>query len=218
MPILMHPEQFGAAGGNIAANHEAIEPRARLSPEAPDDQMLIEAFRDGDVAAFEELYRRHHPVVLRRLTRLCGNVAIAEELTQEAFLRAAQRITGSGDLRFRAWVMRIGTNLGIDHLRTLRRQPAQSIEDMLVIKPAAGTPMIVDTEHHYERREDARFVSSVLDRLNPRHRQVLVLREIEGLDYRSIAERLGVSCSAIETLLFRARGRFREEYAKALVA
>jgi RNA polymerase sigma-70 factor, ECF subfamily len=69
-----------------------------------------------------------------------------------------------------------------------------------------------------EMRENARFVASVLQRLNPRHRQVLVLREIEGLDYRSIAERLNVSCSAIETLLFRARGRFREEYAKAIAA
>jgi RNA polymerase sigma-70 factor (ECF subfamily) len=77
---------------------------------------------------------------------------------------------------------------------------------------------VIDTEQHVEQREDARFVVQVLDRLNPRHRQVLVLREIDGLDYRSIADRLGVSCSAIETLLFRARGRFREEYAKAMVA
>ena len=170
------------------------------------------------MAAFEELYRRHHPVVLRRLARLCGNEAIAEEIAQETFLRAAQRIGVSGDLKFRAWILRIGTNLGIDHLRALKRQPAQSIDDMVRVKPAAGTPVEIDTEHHVERREDARFVVSVLERLNPRHRQVLVLREIEGLDYRSIAERLGVSCSAIETLLFRARGRFREEYVKAMAA
>jgi RNA polymerase sigma-70 factor, ECF subfamily len=183
-----------------------------------DDQALVDAFRDGLVAAFEELYRRHRPLVVRRLTRLCGNEAVAEELAQETFLRAAQRIGGNGELKFRAWVLRIGTNLAIDHLRALRRQPAESIDDMTQIKPAAGTAAVVDTEQSVERREDARFVLQVLDRLNPRHRQVLVLREVEGLDYRSIADRLGVSCSAIETLLFRARGRFREEYAKALVA
>jgi RNA polymerase sigma-70 factor (ECF subfamily) len=183
-----------------------------------DDQGLVDAFRQGVVSAFEELYRRHRPLVVRRLTRLCGNEAVAEELAQETFLRAAQRIGTEGDLKFRAWVLRIGTNLAIDHIRALRRQPAQSIDDMLYVKPAAGTVAVVDTEQHVEQREDARFVVQVLDRLNPRHRQVLVLREIEGLDYRTIAERLGVSCSAIETLLFRARGRFREEYAKALVA
>ena len=183
-----------------------------------DDQALVDAFRSGMVAAFEELYRRHRPLVVRRLTRLCGNEAVAEEIAQETFLRAAQRIGSSGNLKFRAWVLRIGTNLAIDHLRALRRQPAQSIDDMVHVKPAAGTAAEVDTEQSVERREDARFVLQVLDRLNPRHRQVLVLREVEGLDYRSIAERLWVSCSAIETLLFRARGRFREEYAKALAA
>jgi RNA polymerase sigma-70 factor (ECF subfamily) len=181
------------------------------------DQALVDAFRAGDVGSFEELYRRHHPLLLRRLTRLCGNAAVAEELAQETFLRAAQRIGTSGELHFRAWVLRIGTNIGIDHLRALRRAPAQSLDDMVYVVPAAGTtPIVVDTEASVEMRENARFVASVLGRLNPRHRQVLVMREIEGLDYRSIAERLHVSCSAIETLLFRARGRFREEYAKAI--
>jgi RNA polymerase sigma-70 factor, ECF subfamily len=182
-----------------------------------DDQALVDAFRGGLVAAFEELYRRHRPLVVRRLTRLCGNEAVAEELAQETFLRAAQRIGADGELKFRAWVLRIGTNLAIDHLRALQRHPARSLDDMPVVKPAAGTAQVLDAEQSVERREEARFVYQVLDRLNPRHRQVLLLREVEGLDYRSIADRLGVSCSAIETLLFRARGRFREEYAKALV-
>lgn len=181
-----------------------------------DDQSLVDAFRDGDVGAFEELYRRHQPLVLRRLTRLCGNAAVAEELAQETFLRAAQRIGTSGELHFRAWILRIGTNIGIDHLRALKRTPAQSLDDMVKVTPAAGTVTVVDTEAQVEMRETGRFVASVLERLNPRHRQVLIMREMEGLDYRSIAERLNVSCSAVETLLFRARGRFREEYAKAI--
>ena len=183
------------------------------------DQQLVDAFRGGDVGAFEELYKRHAAVILRRLTRVCGNEAIAEELAQETFLRAAQRMgTVTGDLRFRAWVTRIGTNLAIDHLRALKRTPATPIESIGDISPPAGTPMHLDTEAHIERRETARFIAEVLDRLNPRHRKVLILREMEGLDYRSIAERLGVSCSAVETLLFRARGRFREEYTKALAS
>lgn len=181
-----------------------------------DDQSLVDAFRDGDVGAFEELYRRHQPLVLRRLTRLCGNAAVAEELAQETFLRAAQRIGTSGELHFRAWILRIGTNIGIDHLRALKRTPAQSLDDMVKVTPAAGTVTVVDTEAQVEMRETGRFVASVLERLNPRHRQVLIMREMEGLDYRSIAERLNVSCSAVETLLFRARGRFRDEYAKAI--
>jgi RNA polymerase sigma-70 factor (ECF subfamily) len=182
-----------------------------------DDQSLVDAFRQGDVGAFEELYRRHYPVVQRRLTRMCGNTAIAEELTQETFLRAAQRMGTQGDLRFRAWVLRIATNLGIDHIRALRRAPSLSIDAMLEVRQVPQLRGQHDTEEQVEQRETARFIASVLSRLNPRHRQVLVLREIEGLDYRSIAERMSISCPAVETLLFRARGRFRAEYAKELV-
>jgi RNA polymerase sigma-70 factor (ECF subfamily) len=182
------------------------------------DQQLVDAYRAGDVGAFEELYRRHHAVVIRRLTRVCGNEAIAEELAQETFLRAAQRIGTAGDLRFRAWVSRIGTNLAIDHLRALKRTPATPIETIGDIAPPPGSPVHLDTEAHIERRETARFVAAVMERLNPRHRTVLILREIEGHDYRSIAERMEISSSAVETLLFRARGRFREEYAKALAS
>ena len=214
-PVLLYPEQLFV--GHLDDGDEESG-TAQVAAGEPTDQELVGRFRDGDVGAFEELYHRHHPVVLRRLARLCGNLAIAEELAQEAFLRAAQRIGSSGDLRFRAWVLRIGTNLGIDHLRVLRRQPMTSIEALLVARPAAGTDTIVDTEQSVVRREDARFVADVLDRLTPRHREVLVRREIEGLDYRSIAERMGISCSAVETLLFRARGRFREEYTRTLVA
>jgi RNA polymerase sigma-70 factor (ECF subfamily) len=184
-----------------------------------DDRELVAAYRLGDVAAFEELYRRYYPMVLRRLTRMCGSEAIAEELAQETFLRAAQSIGSlSEDLRFRAWVMRVGANLGIDHLRALRRAPARSFEALLEVRPAAGADVEVDTEQRVVDREALRQVISVLDRLHPRHRQVLVLREIEGLDYRTIAERMQTSFSAVETLLFRARIRFREEYAKQLVA
>lgn len=198
--------------------HLPLDAPAAGAIDSQTDQELVDAYRGGDVGAFEELYRRHYIVVMRRLTRVCGNEAIAEELCQETFLRAAQRIGTVGDLRFRAWVTRIGTNLAIDHLRALKRAPATPIEVIGDIAPPAGSSVHLDTEAHIERRETARFVAQVLDQLNPRHRRVLILREIDGLDYRSIAERLGVSSSAVETLLFRARGRFREEYAKALAS
>ena len=199
--------------------HLPLDAPAPGAVDAQTDQQLVDAFRGGDVGAFEELYKRHHIVILRRLTRVCGNEAVAEELCQETFLRAAQRMgTVGGDLRFRAWVTRIGTNLAIDHLRALKRAPAAPLELIGDVAPPPGTPVHLDTEAHIERRETARFVAEVLARLNARHRRVLILREIDGLDYRSIAERLGVSSSAVETLLFRARGRFREEYAKALAS
>jgi len=78
--------------------------------------------------------------------------------------------------------------------------------------------LLADRRSHsdLEQAETRRFVTTVLNKLRPRHRTVLVLRELEGLDYAAIAERMTISTSAVETLLFRARGRFREEYAKAM--
>lgn len=184
-----------------------------------DDAGLVEAYRHGEVMAFEVLYRRYYPVVVRRLARLCGSDAVAEELAQETFLRAAQHMRTLGaDLHVRGWLLRIATNLGIDHLRALRRAPLQSFEALLEARPGAGIDVDIDTEKRIVERENLRFLLSVLDGLNPRHRQVLVLREIEGLDYRSIAERMRISCSAVETLLFRARNRFRQEYVKRMAA
>ena len=191
---------------------------ATARPSDPTDQQLVDIFRAGDPRAFEELYRRHHGTVMRRLSRMCGNVAVAEELTQEAFLRAARSIGSDGEMRFGAWVARIGTNMGIDHIRSLRRLRVHSFDDLLGADAAAleDRGMQLDTERRLEQAETRRFVAAVLGRLRPRHRTVLVLRELEGLDYVAIAERMEISTSAVETLLFRARGRFREEYAKAL--
>jgi len=191
-----------------------LEPVARTLEAAPSDQQLVDRFRGGDPTGFEELYKRYHATVMRRLSRICGNSAVAEELTQEAFLRAAASIGADGEMRFGAWVVRIGTNMGIDHLRALRRLRVHSLDDLL----GGEAALLADRRSHsdLEQAETRRFVTTVLNKLRPRHRTVLVLRELEGLDYAAIAERMTISTSAVETLLFRARGRFREEYAKAM--
>ncbi|MFN2451679.1 MAG: RNA polymerase sigma factor [Candidatus Dormibacteria bacterium] len=194
------------------------EPRADPRSSDLSDQQLVDFYRAGDPSAFEELYRRYQGTVMRRLSRMCGNVAVAEELTQEAFLRAARSIGSEGEMRFGAWVTRIGTNMGIDHMRSLRRLRVQSFDDLLRNDAALleDRGLQLDAERRLEQAETRRFVAVVLARLRPRHRTVLVLRELEGLDYAAIAERMESTTSAVETLLFRARGRFREEYAKAL--
>lgn len=187
------------------------------------DNDLVEAFRLGDAGAFEELYQRYSRTVMRRLASLCGNEAVAEELTQEAFLRAARGLEGAAatrEMRFGAWVIRIGTNLGLDHIRRLRRARVLYIEEMETagVPPPSTALGGTSSQSDVERWENADLLSGVMSRLHPRHRQVLMLREVEGLDYQAIAERMDTTLAAIETLLFRARARFRQEYAKAIAA
>lgn len=170
------------------------------------DAELVERFQQGDVAAFETLYRRHQPALLRHLARIVGDGA-AEELSQEAFLKAARRLPGDVGDRFRSWLMRVGHNLAVDYLRGVRRE--RTLEARVVRRRED----LGDTESlDLDLVEDMRSVASVLQRLPERYQQALVHREVYGFDYSTIAALMDTSVSALQTLLHRARGRFREEY------
>ncbi len=171
------------------------------------DAELVRRYRQGDAAAFEELYRRHLPTLLRTLTRVVGVEQVAEELAQEAFLRAAQRLPEDVGNRFRGWLLRVGNNLAIDWLRTARRERILAERAGQQVRDAGDTDSL-DLDLH----EDMRSVLTVLRKLPPRYQEVLVNREVYGFDYNTMARVMDVSIAALQTLLHRARGRFREEY------
>jgi len=170
------------------------------------DAELVRRFQQGDVAAFETLYRRHQPVLLRHLTRLVGEAA-AEELSQEAFLRAARRLPEDVGDRFRGWLLRVGHNLAVDYFRGVRRERTLEVR-VVQAHEDRGDAEALDLDVV----EDMRSVATVLRRLPERYREVLVHREVYGFDYGTIAQLMDTSVSALQTLLHRARGRFREEY------
>lgn len=171
------------------------------------DAELVRRWQTGDVAAFEELYRRHLPLLLRNLARVVGVEQVAEELAQETFLRAAQRLPEDVGERFRGWLLRVGHNLAIDWLRTVQRERSLAERAGRSIRDAGeGTGLDLDLH------EDMRSVMTVLRALPPRYQEVLVNREVYGFDYNTIARVMDVSIAALQTLLHRARGRFREEY------
>ena len=172
------------------------------------DAELVRRFQTGDVSAFETLYRRHQPVLLRHLTRLVGEGA-AEELCQESFLRAARRLPEDVGERFRGWLLRVGHNLAVDYLRGVRRE--RHLEER-VVRMHEDTGAADADALDLDVVEDMRSVAQVLRRLPERYQQVLVHREVYGFDYSTIAALMDTSVSALQTLLHRARGRFREEY------
>jgi len=181
-------------------------PEAEVCEQAGDAE-LVRRYRLGDAAAFEELYRRHMPLLLRSLTRLVGLEEVAEELAQETFLRAARRLPDDVGDRFRSWLLRVGHNLAMDWLRTARRQ--RTLQDRVVSIAVTGRDEErLDLDVH----EELRSVVDVLRKLPPRYQAVLVHREVYGLDYTSMARAMDITTSALQTLLHRARGRFREEY------
>lgn len=174
------------------------------------DAELIRRFRRGDDEALEALLSRHRDALYRFCRHLVSNREDAEDICQESLARAVARVdTLESESAFRSWLFRIARNLSIDAFRNRRR--TCPLPDEEVIPP----PLHVQgPQDQVETGEEYQTVAEALTRLAQSHQKVLMMREVEGLSYADIAERLDVSQSAVETLLFRARRRLREEYGK----
>jgi len=178
---------------------------------------LVRAYRAGDVHAFEELHRRYVGSIYRLVRRKLGDALLAEDIAQETFLKALRMLDRVDDsFNFGGWVHTVARNLCYDELR--RRQRDQRVEenddeddaDLLASLPSTSRsfdPVLVQ-----ESNEVRRQVWTVAQRLPEKYRLVLTLRELQGLSYRRIAAILKMSESAVETLLYRARLRFKEEF------
>ncbi len=158
-----------------------------------------------DDRSFERLYRRHLPEVYRYVLRDVGNRADAEEVTQNAFLDAYRALgRGHAPEKPRAWLFAIAKNATRRRYRTLSRRPHEVELDHELTESVA--------EEERPRLEELR---EAVGSLRPAHQQVLFLREIEGLSYADIANRMDLSHAAVETLLFRARRSLRGQLEEA---
>ena len=168
------------------------------------DRRLVEAHQAGDVSAFGQLYRLHHERLLRFCQRKTRDPHLAEEIAQEAFLKAYRALDGlNGGKRFYPWLTVIASRLAIDHHRRAGRvQPSAAIE----------LGAVDDTHERMERQVDREQVLQALERVRLRHREVLRLRDYEDLSYDAIAQRLGTSPAVVQSLLHRARQALRREY------
>ncbi|MGH9006612.1 MAG: RNA polymerase sigma factor [Acidimicrobiales bacterium] len=180
------------------------------------DRALVLRCQEGDGAAFAELYTQYHDRLHRFCMRRICDRDEAEEIAQEAFLRAWRALpTFSGGLRFYPWLTVIAKNLCTDALRKRARcGPVEDIECQSVgavrLDPFSTT---MSSEETVMATFDGELAAQALDRLSDRHRRVLRLREEHGLSYQEIATHQGVEVSTVETLLWRARQALKREYA-----
>ena len=168
-----------------------------------EDHALVRAAGAGDVRAFEALYRRHARRIHAVLWRLCGHEARAEDLVQEAFVRAWQALPGFRfESAFSTWLHRLAVNTALMELRSRAGGEALETDDTaLDVHPesdSAGqrTALAIDLE---------RAVAT----LPPRARAVLVLHDIEGWKHAEIAAELGMAVGSSKAQLHRARGLLR---------
>jgi RNA polymerase sigma-70 factor (ECF subfamily) len=185
---------------------------AVCEPNSPGaDEALVAAFTDGDVRAFDVLFARYGQPIFGYIYRSVSDPALAEELTQEVFLKAFLHLRrASAETTFRAWIYRIATTTCIDAHRAAARRPVTVRDEeavSLAADRAAGDP-----EQRLIRIEQRRAVRRALDALPVHYRQALILRQLQGLSYAEIGEALGISVEAVTSLIHRARQSFRAIY------
>lgn len=153
-------------------------------------------------AAFSDFYARTAGPLCGYLRRLTGSATVAEELTQEAYLRFLGIVrVPEGDDHRRNYLFRIGTNLARDHFRQVQRDRRYLAEAGLEADPVArdAAPDCV---------ADGRDVRRILSSLSTRDRELLLLAYVEGLSHQEISQITGLMRASIKPLLFRARRRF----------
>jgi RNA polymerase sigma-70 factor (ECF subfamily) len=182
-----------------------------------DDTLLVRDAQRGNRAAFEELVRHYDQAVLRLAMHLTGSEHEAQDVYQEAFLKAYKSI---GNFRFECsfytWIYRIVTNLCLDHLR--KRQVRK--EDAPVGTDAAGEQYDVleqvpdgrsgaNPERDLMRRELGKRIGHALEKLTPRERMVFELKHYHGLKLRTVGEVLNTTEETAKNTLFRATQKLR---------
>ena len=174
-----------------------------------DDAALVRAAQKGDMGAFEELVARHRDKIYARALSMMRNEEEAVDLSQEAWVKAWQRLHQfQGDSSFTTWLTRITINLCLDRLRKLKRVRVESIEAMDEESGGVERQMPVVTVNPTERLERGELrqrIDRALGELTDTHRTVMVLHEFEHMDYKTIAKTMGCSIGTVMSRLFYAR-------------
>jgi RNA polymerase sigma-70 factor, ECF subfamily len=162
-----------------------------------DDCLLIQRFLAGEETAFDLLVRRHYQRIDRLAQLVVANPMAAEDIAQEAFLRAYRALPRfRGEASFYSWLYRITLNLCLNYLR---RQPRVSSVEADV--PPSPTDAAADPAALLEDRERQRLIRGAIDALPPHYRVTVVLRELEGLSYQEIADLLSIPVGTVKSRL-----------------
>ncbi len=174
------------------------------------EQELVRMAAQGDQEAFASLVRQYENKVYHLALRMCGNREDALDVAQEAFLSAWKGLPSfRGEAGFSTWLYRLASNAAVDHLRRARRQregPSLDSGEAGLDVPDTGP----GPQEAAEATELRSAVAAGLGALSEDHRQVLVLREIQGLSYEEIAGILALDLGTVKSRIARARGALRK--------
>jgi RNA polymerase sigma-70 factor (ECF subfamily) len=171
-----------------------------------EDRALVDRCRQGELGAFEELYRAHSGRLFSLTLRMVGNAADAEDLLQDIFLAVHRKLeTFRGDSALGTWMYRLATNVCLDHLRSRSARSSQ------VTEPLDDEPWIPDASSRglAERTVTRMDLERALPLLPEGCRAAFVLHDIEGLEHSEVGEVLGIAEGTSKSQVHKARMRLR---------
>lgn len=175
------------------------------------DDALVGWSQQGDTEAFEQLVFRHRDKIYARAMLMMRNEEEALDLSQEAWVKAWQRLHQfQGDSSFATWMTRIVINLCLDQIRRQKKTRSESIEQLEEDAGGVERQMpveVINPTEGLEKTELRRRIDEAMSKLTEAHRVVLVMHEFEGLQYKEIADRIGISIGTVMSRLFYARRR-----------
>ena len=180
-----------------------------------DDDQLIDAALGGDSTAFGQLVRKYQDRLFNAIAHVAGSTEDARDVVQDALAQAFIKLeTFQRCSAFYTWLFRIAYNTAISQRR--RRKPTQSLESA---RDACGQEPVDDgaaPDERLQQQEQAALVQAALANLSHEHRAILVLREIDGCCYETIAQMLELPLGTVRSRLFRARIEMREQLKNVL--
>jgi RNA polymerase sigma-70 factor (ECF subfamily) len=182
---------------------------------AQDDIALVRRCQKGDALAFEQLVIKYRSKVFSMIYGMVQNEQDAWDLAQEGFIKAWRSIHRfKGQASFYTWLYRIVTNVAIDSLRRKGFKKTAEFDDDIAaneVAPGSKTVPTPDPMPHQglEREEIRQRIEQAISKLSPEHRAVIVMKEIEELQYNEIAEALGCSIGTVMSRLFYARKKLQ---------
>jgi RNA polymerase sigma-70 factor (ECF subfamily) len=185
-----------------------------------DDAVLVQQCRQGDSAAAERLILKYQNRIYNAILRICANPDDAAELTQDTFVKIIENIVNfQGKSSFYTWAFRIAVNLTLNHCQRNVKLGLKSLDaedsnddntDKGVLKKFLADVNLPDPAVVAQNKELCRLVIKALMKLDDAQRAVIVLRDIEGMNYAQIAEVLDIELGTVRSRLSRARTHLRK--------
>jgi len=200
------------------AHQSEVERMSTKAQEVAIDRLLVDRFKQGDPSAFDEMVSRYWDRIYAMVNQLLRNSQDAEEVTQDAFIRAHRGLVNfRGESAFSTWLYQIATNLARnrywywwrrkrDHTVSFDQPVSADNETTLaeLIPAELETPGDATVTQEFVNR-----IAESMEKLSPKHREILILRNVKNLSYEEIALILGISVGTVKSRIARARESLR---------